>query len=67
MLNGSTPCRIGRPEGRPREFVIRNIRENVQEIDDGRRLVTDAEGNRFILPHPDTLDPASRRLAERCV
>jgi hypothetical protein len=51
----------------PREFVIRNIRENVQEIDDGRRLVTDAEGNRFILPHPDSLDPASRRLAERYV
>jgi hypothetical protein len=51
----------------PREFVIRNIRENVQEIDDGRRLVTDAEGNRFLLPHPDTMDPASRRLVERYV
>jgi Domain of unknown function (DUF1854) len=51
----------------PRRFVIRNLRENVQEVEDGRRLVTDAEGNRFLLPHPDTLDPASRRLAERYV
>jgi uncharacterized protein DUF1854 len=51
----------------PREFVIRNLRENVQEIGDGRRLITDAEGNRFVLPHPDALDPASRRLMDRYV
>jgi hypothetical protein len=51
----------------PRRFVIRNLRENIQEVEDGRRLVTDAEGNRFLLPHPGSLDPASRRLIERYV
>lgn len=51
----------------PRRFVIRNLRESVQELEDGRRLVTDAEGNRFLLPDLDTLDPASRRLAERSI
>jgi len=43
----------------PREIVVRNLRDNLQELSAIRVLVTDIEGNRFEFPDINQLDPES--------
>jgi ATP-binding cassette subfamily B protein len=45
-------------------FVIEQ-EENVRALDDGRHLLTDSHGMRYLVPPAEQLDPASRRLLAR--
>jgi energy-coupling factor transporter ATP-binding protein EcfA2 len=45
-------------------FVVEQ-EEHVRALDDGRHLVTDSHGMRYLLEPNDALDPASRRLLAR--
>lgn len=50
-----------------RKFVMRGIRDSIHEIDSGRYLVNDVDGNRFEIPQIDQLDSKSLALWERIV
>lgn len=43
----------------PRDIVVRNLRDNLQEISAVRVFVTDIEGNRYEFPNLNELDPES--------
>jgi hypothetical protein len=43
-----------------REFFVRNLRDVSQDLPDGETLLTDVDGNRFILPDLSALDRDSR-------
>jgi len=43
----------------PRDIVVRNMRDNLQELSAIRVLITDIEGNRYEFPDINTLDPES--------
>ncbi len=45
-------------------FVV-DQEEHVRALDDGRHLLTDSHGMRYLLPPPEQLDTASRRLLSR--
>ena len=42
-----------------REFIMRGIRDSIHEIEPGRYLITDVDGNRFELPQLSMLDSRS--------
>ncbi len=50
-----------------REFVMRGIRDSMHEIEPGRYLVIDIDGNRFEVPQVGELDTRSRSWWERLV
>ncbi len=50
-----------------RQFVMRGIRDSVHEIEPGRFLVNDVDGNRFEVPQIGELDTRSQALWERVV
>ncbi len=63
---GSVYCDVDTDHGR-RQFVAQAWRDTLEELGDGRLLVTDVDGNRYLISHWERLDPRSRRLLERLV
>lgn len=51
----------------PRQFVMRGLRDSVHEIDPGRFLVNDVDGNRFEVPQITELDVRSQAIWDRVV
>ena len=49
----------------PRRFVLRNPDKTLDEQDDGRLLLRDVLGSRYVIPRPEALDPASLRELAR--
>ena len=50
-----------------RTFVMRGVRDSVHEIEPGRYLVSDVDGNRFEVPQIGDLDSRSQAIWERIV
>lgn len=50
-----------------RRFVVRGIRDSIEQSGDGELLIPDADGTRYRIPDWRDLDPKSRRLLERVV
>jgi len=50
-----------------RQFVMRNIRDSIHEIEPGRYLVVDIDGNRFEIPQLADLDSRSQALWEKLI
>jgi ATP-binding cassette subfamily B protein len=48
----------------PRVFVVEQ-EDNIRRLDDGRHVITDSHGMRFLVPEPDKLDAPSRRWLGR--
>lgn len=49
----------------PRRFALRKPSRNVETMDDGRVLLRDVLGNRYVVPDPAQLDAPSRRELAR--
>jgi hypothetical protein len=63
---GSVYCDVETDHGR-RQFVAHGFRDTLQELSDGRLLLADVDGNRYIIKDWQHLDPRSKRLLERLV
>ncbi len=50
-----------------RQFIMRNIRDSIHEVEPGRYLVVDIDGNRFEIPQLADLDSRSQALWEKLV
>ncbi|MGC8862313.1 MAG: DUF1854 domain-containing protein [Armatimonadota bacterium] len=50
-----------------RKFMMRNIRDSIHEIEPGRYLVIDIDGNRFEIPQIADLDSRSQATWERLI
>lgn len=50
-----------------RKFVMRGLRDSVHEIEPGRYLINDVEGNRFEVPQLEGLDPRSLAYWDKVV
>lgn len=50
-----------------RKFVMRGLRDSVHEIEPGRYLINDVEGNRLEVPQLDNLDARSLAIWDRIV
>lgn len=50
-----------------RQFVMRGLRDSVHEIDPGRYLVNDVDGNRFEVPQITDLDTRSQAIWDKVV
>jgi hypothetical protein len=48
-----------------KEIVVRNLRDNLQELSSSRIIVTDADGNRFEFPDINKLDSKSLSIIMR--
>jgi hypothetical protein len=48
-----------------RQFVVKGIRDSILDLGDGRVLIMDVEGNRYMVKDWPSLDDKSRRLLER--
>ena len=48
----------------PRTFEIRSSRRDIRILNDGKILIRDADGNRFLIPDYRRLEPKSRALVE---
>ena len=48
-----------------KEFLSRNFRENIQQPDQNRLILTDVDGNRYDVPDFQSLDKKSQTLLER--
>jgi len=48
----------------PRVFIVEQ-EDNIRRLDDGRHVITDSHGMRFLVPTPDKLDGPSRRWLGR--
>jgi hypothetical protein len=44
----------------PRDFFVRNLRDSLMDLSEGEQLLTDVDGNRFIVPELTKLDRDSR-------
>jgi hypothetical protein len=51
----------------PKDFVVRGLRENVVEIQPGRFLIIDVDGNRFEVPDVSRLDQKSLVMWEKLI
>ncbi len=49
----------------PRDFVCRGLRDAVTELEEGRLIVTDVDGNRFEIPDYNQLNRATQALLDR--
>ncbi len=63
---GSVYCDVDTDHGR-RQFVAQGFRDTLEELSDGRLLLTDVDGNRYLIKDWRHLDARSRRLLERLV
>jgi len=50
-----------------RQFIVRGIRDSIHEIESGRFLINDVDGNRLEVPQIGELDTRSQALWERIV
>ena len=50
-----------------REFVVRGVRDSIHEIEPGRFLISDVDGNRLEVPQISELDTRSQALWDRIV
>lgn len=50
-----------------RKFIMRGIRDSIHEIEPGRYLVVDIDGNRFEIPQLEKLDARSQTNWERLI
>ena len=48
-----------------KEIVVRNLRDNIQELSQSRIIITDADGNRFEFPDTNKLDNKSLGIIMR--
>ena len=48
-----------------RQFVVKGIRDSILDLGDGRVLINDVEGNRYMVKNWSGLDSRSRRMLER--
>jgi hypothetical protein len=48
----------------PRQFIV-DQDDHVRPLEDGRHLISDSHGMRYLVPVPSALDPASRKLLAR--
>ena len=48
-----------------RRFALRHPERSVEMMDDGRVLLRDVLGNRYVVPDPEKLDARSRRELDR--
>jgi hypothetical protein len=48
-----------------KEIVVRNLRDNIQELSQSRIIITDADGNRFEFPDTSKLDNKSLGIIMR--
>ena len=48
----------------PRHFIV-DQEDHVRPLEDGRHLISDSHGMRYLVPVPSALDPASRKLLAR--
>jgi len=48
----------------PRSFIV-DQEDHIRRLDDGRHVITDSFGMRFLVPAPENLDPHSRRWLGR--
>ncbi|MEI9949749.1 MAG: DUF1854 domain-containing protein [Pseudomonadota bacterium] len=48
----------------PRHFIV-DQEDHVRPLEDGRHLISDSHGMRYLVPIPSALDPASRKLLSR--
>jgi hypothetical protein len=60
---GVVYCYVGTNHG-AREFVVRGLRDNLEERGPGEFLITDTDGNRYRIPDVAQLDPHSRGQIE---
>ncbi|NLN76267.1 MAG: DUF1854 domain-containing protein [Armatimonadetes bacterium] len=51
----------------PRQFILRGLRDSVHEIEPGRYLINDVDGNRFEIPQITGLDHRSQTVWEQVV
>lgn len=51
----------------PRKFMMRGIRDSIHEIEPGRYLVVDIDGNRFEIAQLDKLDARSQTNWDRLI
>lgn len=51
----------------PRRFALRKPSRNVETMEDGRVLLRDVLGNRYVVPDPAKLDATSQRELARLV
>jgi hypothetical protein len=51
----------------PRKFMMRGIRDSIHEIEPGRYLVVDIDGNRFEVPKLEKLDARSQMNWDRLI
>ena len=61
---GAVYCDVETSMG-PREFVVKGIRDSILDLGDGRVLIMDVDGNRYMVEDWPKLDDRSRRLLER--
>jgi len=48
-----------------KEFLSRNLRENIQQPSENRLILTDVDSNRYDIPDFQSLDKKSQNLLER--
>jgi ATP-binding cassette subfamily B protein len=48
----------------PRQFIV-DQEDHVRPLEDGRHLISDSHGMRYLVPVPSALDPTSRKLLGR--
>jgi hypothetical protein len=49
----------------PKEYVVRNLRDNIQELSSSRVIITDVDGNRFEFRDVNKLDGRSQAIIIR--
>ena len=47
-----------------RVFVVEQ-EDHIRRLDDGRHVITDGHGMRYLVPRPEAMDSHSRRMMER--
>ena len=63
---GAVYCDVETDHG-PRQFVVKGIRDAIEELGGGELLIPDAEGNRYRIADWRRLDAHSRQFLERVV
>lgn len=50
-----------------RQFILRGVRDSIHEIEPGRFMISDVDGNRFEVPQIENLDSRSQAVWDRVV
>jgi hypothetical protein len=65
ISTNAEPCEWDVETDRGRTSFVLRSDEDVRRLDDGRSMVTDANGVSYLIPDLESLDAASRRYLER--